>query len=81
MVKTVRYIKGPKDLATFMPRSGKADSIEAYLDGDWALDNIDRKAASGEYLMVGGCRMHSNSRTTGQQTLSSPVTYEEMSRA
>ena len=39
-VKTVRYIKGTKVLATFMPRSGKADSIEANLDGDWACDDI-----------------------------------------
>ena len=41
-VKTVRYIQGSKDLASFMP-SGIADGIEAYFDGDWACDNIDRK--------------------------------------
>ena len=55
LVKTVRYIKGTKDLATFMPRSGKADSTEAYLDGDWACDDIDKKSASGTYLMAAGC--------------------------
>ena len=65
LVKTVRYIKGTEDLATFMPRSGKADSIEAYLDGDWACDDIDKKSASGMYLVTGGCRLHSYSRTTG----------------
>ena len=31
----------------------------------------DRKSASGVYLMVGGCRLHSHSRTTGQHALSS----------
>ena len=62
----MRYIKGSRDLATFMPRAGKPDSIEAYLDGDWACDDVDRKSASGGYLMVGGCRLHSRSRTTGQ---------------
>ena len=71
LVKTVRYIKGTKDLATFMPRSGKADSVEAHLDGDWACDDIDKKSASGGYLMVGGCRPHSHSRTSGQHALSS----------
>ena len=36
LVKTVRYIKGSRDLATFMPKAGKSDIIEAFLDGDWA---------------------------------------------
>ena len=71
LVKTVRYIKGSRDLATFMPKAGKADIIEAFLDGDWACDDLDRKSASGGYLMVGGCRLHSHSRTTGQHALSS----------
>ena len=48
----------------------KADGIEAYLDGDWACDDIG-KSASGGYLMVAGCRLHSHSRTTGQHALSS----------
>ena len=39
--------------------------------GDWACDDLDRKSSSGEYLMVGGCRLHSHSRTTGQHALSS----------
>ena len=67
----MRYIKGSRDLATFMPRAGKPDTIEAFLDGDWACDDLDRKSASGGYLMVGGCRLHSHSRTTGQHALSS----------
>ena len=69
LVKTVRHIKGSNDLSTFMPRSGKRDRIEAYLDGD--CDDTDRKSASGVYLMVGGCRLHSHSRTTGQHAHSS----------
>ena len=71
LVKTARYIKGTNDLATFMPRSGKADSVEAHLDGDWVCDDIDKKSASGGYLMVGGCRPHSHSRTSGQHVLGS----------
>ena len=70
-MKTVRYIKGTRDLETFMPRSGKADSIEAYLDGDWASDDIDKISASGGFLMVGGCRLHSHSRTTAQHAFGS----------
>ena len=67
LVKTVRYIKGSRDLATFMSKAGKPDIIEAFLDGDWACDDLDRKSTSGGYLMVGGCRLlHSHSRTTGQ---------------
>ena len=58
LVKTVRYIKGSRDLATFMPRAGKPDDLA-------------RKSASGGYLMVGGCRLHSHSWTTGQHALSS----------
>ena len=54
-----------------MPRTGKPDTIEAFLDGDWACDDLDKKSASGDYLMVGGCRLHSHSRTTGQHALSS----------
>ena len=46
------------------------DSIVAYFDGDWASDDIDRKSASGGYLMVGG-RLHSLNRTSGQHALSS----------
>ena len=57
--------------ATFMPKAGKPDIIEAFLDGDWACDDLDRKSASGGYLMVGGCRLHSHSRTPGQNALSS----------
>ena len=71
LVKTVKYIKGSRDLATFMPKAGKPDIIEAFLDGDWACDDLDKKSASGGYLMVGGCRLHSHSRTTGQHALSS----------
>ena len=54
-----------------MPRAGKPDIIEAFLDGDWACDDLERNSASGGYLMVGGCRLHSHSRTTGQHALSS----------
>ena len=71
LVKTVRYIKGSRDLATFMPKAGKPDIIEAFLDGDWACDDLDTKSASGGSLMVGGCLLHRHSRTTGQHALSS----------
>ena len=64
------HIKGSRDLATFIPRAGKLDSIEAYLDGDWACDDNDKKSASGRYLMVAGCRLHSHSKTTGQHAFS-----------
>ena len=40
LVKTVRCIKGSRDLATFMPKEGKRDIIEA-------CDDLDRKSASG----------------------------------
>ena len=63
--------QGVKRFATFMPRAGKPDTIEAFLDGDWACDDSDRKSASGGCLMVGGCRLHSHSRTSGQHALSS----------
>ena len=60
-----------RDLATFMPRARKPDTIEAFLDGDWACDDLDKKSASGGYLMVGGCRLQSHSKTTGEHALSS----------
>ena len=56
LVKTVRYIKDSRDLATFMPRASKPDTSEAFLDADWACDDLDRKSTSGRYSMVGGCR-------------------------
>ena len=59
LVETVRYIKDSRNLATFMPRASKPDTIEAFLDGDWACDDLE-KSASGVYLMVGGCRLHSH---------------------
>ena len=52
LVKTVRYIKGSRDLATFMPKAGKSDIIEAFLDGDWACDDLDRKSASGGWWLL-----------------------------
>ena len=55
----------------YVHAEGRPDIIEAFLDGDWACDDLDRKSASGGYLMVGGCRLHSHSRTTGQHALSS----------
>ena len=63
--------QGSRDLATLMPKAGNLDIIEAFLDGDWACADLDRKSASGGYLMVGGSRLHSHSRTTGQHALSS----------
>ena len=45
--------------------------IDLLLDGDWACDDNDRKSASGGYLMAGGRRLHSHSRTTGQHALNS----------
>ena len=71
LVKTVRYIKGTQDLATFMLAEGSLIGITGYLDGDWASDEIDRKSVSGGYIMVGGCRVHSHSRTTCDHALSS----------
>ena len=32
--------KVSRDLATFMPKAGKPDIIEAFLDGDWACDDL-----------------------------------------
>ena len=73
LVKTVRNMKSSRDSATFMPRAGKPDSIEAHLDGDSACDDIDKKSASGGNLMVGGCRLQSPSRTTGLMMRSAVV--------
>ena len=50
-----------------MPRAGKLDTIEAFLDGDWACDDLDRKSASGRYLIVGGCRLVQDNWTTRAQ--------------
>ena len=66
LVKTVTS-KGSRDLATFMPKASKPDIIEAFLDGDWASDDLDRKSASGGYLMVGGCRLQDDWTTRAQQ--------------
>ena len=70
-MKTVRYIKHTQDSATFMPRPDRADSIKAYLDRDWTSDDVDRTSASGKYLIVGRCRLHRHSKTTGQHALCS----------
>ena len=51
-----------------MPSSGKADNIEAYFDEDWAGNDDDSDKNSAWWgLMVGGCRLHSHSKTTGQR--------------
>ena len=55
----------------FMPKASKPDTVEAFLDGDWACDDLDRKSTAVGYLMVGGCRLHSHSWTAGQHALSS----------
>ena len=41
LVKTVRYIKGSKDLGTFMPRAGKPDTSEVLLDGGTESQNLE----------------------------------------
>ena len=41
----------------------KSDVIEIFFDGDGVCDDLDRKSASGGYLMFGGCQLHSHSRT------------------
>ena len=54
-MKTVRHIKGTNDLATFMPKAGEASHNDPYLFVDREQsDDIDRKQASGGYLMVDG---------------------------
>ena len=51
--------RGSRDLATFHAEGRQArTSLRLFLDGDWACDDLDRKSASGGYLMVGGCRLH-----------------------
>ena len=71
LVKLVRYLKGSGNLATFFPRSGEVTQITRFLDGYWACDDIDRQSVSGFIAIVAGCRMHSHSRGTGDQALSS----------
>ena len=71
LVKLCRYMKGSQGLATFFPRHGEASHIVAYLDGDWACDELDRKSVAGGCIMVGGCRMHSHSRGLIDHALSS----------
>ena len=51
VVNTVRYIKGSRDLAAFTRKASKRDIIEAFLDGDWACDDLDRKSASGGWWL------------------------------
>ena len=43
LVKNCKVHQESRDLATFMPKVGKSDIIEAFLDGDWACDDLDRK--------------------------------------
>ena len=48
-------------------RASNPDSIEAYLDGDWAFDDTGKKSASEGYLIVGGCRQQDDWTTCAQQ--------------
>ena len=54
LVKTVRYIKGTRDLTTLMRSSGNAASIEAYFDEDWAGDDDDSDKKSAWWGFYGG---------------------------
>ena len=65
MHKLLRYVKGTTELSTFFPADGKVDRVEAYLDGDWGCDELDRKSVAGGLVMVAGCRVHSHSRCVG----------------
>ena len=69
--KVARYLKGTLDLATFVPKDGNIEEITGYVDGDWGCDDYDRKSVSGGFIMIGGARLHSHSRTTAQHALSS----------
>ena len=65
------HVKGSTQVATFLPRNGALDKIECFLDRDWGCDDFDRKSVSSGYLLTGGCKLRSRSRTTNRHALSS----------
>ena len=71
LVKTVRYVQGSTEVEKFMSRDGALDKIEGYFDGSWRIVDFDRTSVSGGHLLAGGCRLHSDSRTTNQHAFSS----------
>ena len=62
LVKLMRYIQGTRDMATYFPADEVATKIEAFSDGDWGGDEMDRKSVMGGVIMVAGCRLHTHSR-------------------
>jgi hypothetical protein len=64
-------MKGTKDIATFLPVDGVLDKIYAKGDSDWACDDLDRRSLGGGVVAVGGCRMHTHSRSLSPHALSS----------
>jgi hypothetical protein len=60
----VRYLKDTKDMATrFRMMDGAIDTIDVYVDSDWAGELADRRSTSSGALVINGCLMHSFSRT------------------
>ena len=58
-------------MATYFPSEGEPRVIEAWCDGDWATDDLDRKSVAGGVIMIAGCRMHSHCRGMPDHALSS----------
>ena len=71
MIKLLRYLKGTRDLATFMPSGGAVDKIVVKSDSDWACDDHDRRSIGGAVIYVVDCRVHTHSRSLSPHALSS----------
>ena len=71
MVKLLRYMKGTKDLATFLPVDGLLDKIYTKGDSEWACDDLDKRSLGGSAVAGGECRMPTHSRSLSPHALSS----------
>ncbi len=41
LIKLLRYLKGAKDVATYLPANNKDMVIKGFAGGDWGCDELD----------------------------------------
>ena len=66
-----RYLMGTRDWTLKLEPDREVDTLQMMVDSDWATDKVDRRSTSAGVAKLGGCTIHTYSRTQGSPALSS----------
>ena len=66
-----RYLMGTRDWTMKLEPWKDVDTLQMFVDSDWATDKVNRRSTSAGIAQFGGCTILSYSRTQGSPALSS----------